>query len=403
MKMNVSNPNRIRLAFFGHNRKDAAIVRRALAFNNSGVEVTGIMYRRDGDVQNPSPTWSKIDLGYVEHCQHAKRIVVHLKAAWRILINRKYLRGMDIFYARNLDMLALSFLGLPILGKKKPTVVYECLDVHATLTQQGIKSAILRWFERRALKRVNLVVISSLGFLRHYFSPYQNYHEPTYLLENKLYFERNPVPRPDLGSTSVKSDEPLVIAWVGIIRCQRTLDLLKLLAATEGDRVLIRIHGTVSKFLIPDFESQIMTYSNIVYAGPYCYPEGLEGAYRGAHFVWAQELSWSGHNSDWLVPNRVYEGSYFGVLSLAVKGTETARLVEERDLGYVLKDSEPQTLIDFFKNADHKMISNKIRTLLTRPKSQFVAETEEIKRLLQVAMSPRSKACQTLATQYPAK
>lgn len=386
--MNVSRPDVVRLALFGHNRKDAAIVRRALAFSRAGVDVTGVTYRRDGEAEQPAPDWNKIDLGYVEHCQHAKRIVTHLKAMWRILVNRRRLRDMDIFYARNLDMLMLSFFALPFIGENKPAVVYECLDVHAALTRDSLKAALLRWLERQALKRINLLVISSPGFLREYFVPYQGYREPTYLLENKLYIDKQPVSRPDPRRINANSDERLVLAWVGILRCQLTLDLLKQLASSASDRILIRLHGMVSEFLISDFESQLEALANIQYMGPYRYPEGLSDAYSGAHFVWAQELSWSGHNSDWLIPNRVYEGSYFGTLSLAVAGTETARIVAERDLGYVLKDSHPQTLIDFVRNADPAELAMKRQALLTRPRSDFVAEQEEITRLLQLAVSP---------------
>jgi succinoglycan biosynthesis protein ExoL len=377
----------IRLAFFGHNRNDAAIVRRALGFSKAGVEVTGVMYRRDGAPEKPAPEWSKIDLGHIEHCEHAKRILSHIKAAWRVLINRSSLRDMDVFYARNLDMLALSFLGLPILGGRTPRVVYECLDVHDALTHQNLKGAVLRWLERRALKRVDLLVISSPGFLKKYFGPYQSFRGPTYLLENKLYFEKEAVPRPDPMSVSEHRETRLIVAWVGILRCQRTLDLLKQLASSEQDRVLIRLHGTVSDFLIRDFESQIAPFPNIVYFGQYRYPEGLADAYSGVHFVWAQELSWSGHNSDWLIPNRVYEGSYFGALSLAVEGSETAQLVAERKLGYVLPDSRPETLIQFIRDVSYSDVASKRRALLTRSPSEFVAGIDEIDELLDTVVS----------------
>ena len=389
--MRIPRTAAIRLAFFGHNRKDAAIVRRALAFSKAGIEVTGVMYRRDDEPETPAPAWAKIDLGHVEHCQHAKRILIHLRAAWRILINRRRLRNTDMFYARNLDMLALSFLGLPIFSRTRPIVVYECLDVHDVLTQDNVKGAMLRWLERHALKRINLLVVSSPGFLRQYFQPYQNYRGPAYLFENKLYFENAPVPRPDPGSIRNNSAEHLVIACVGILRCQRTLDLLKQLAAAEPNRVLIRLHGTISEFLIPDFHAQIQSLPNVLYVGSYQYPEGLASAYDGVHFVWAQELSWSGHNSDWLIPNRVYEGGYFGTLSLAVQGTETARLVAQRELGYVLQDAQPETLIHFVRTMDYDQVASKRRALLTRSSSEFVADIEEIDRLLKHAMTRRSQ------------
>jgi len=379
-----------KLVFFGHNRKDAAIVRRVHSFMNVDVDVTGFMFRRDGEAENPGPAWRNIDLGMVEHCQHAQRVLTLLQAIWRSATHRDILKKADIIYARNLDMLALAFVGLAFVGKDRPKIVYECLDVHAAMTKSGIAGAVIRWFERVALRRIDLLVVSSPGFIRNYFSPMQNYRGAHLLIENKVYFADEVVARPEPEVLLESTEGPIVIAWVGILRCQVTLDLLKQLAKSEGDKVLIRFHGIISEFLIPDFEAQIEPFSNISYEGPYQWPQGLAEAYRGVHFVWAQELSWSGHNSDWLLPNRIYEGSYFGALSLCVDGTETGKAVAERHLGHVLADSQHQTLIDFVRNLDRKEVMEKQRALLSRPISDFVANADEARNLVQRVLSVRN-------------
>ncbi len=376
-----------KLVFFGHNRKDAAIVRRVHAFMNVGVDVTGFMFRRDGEPEQPGPAWKNVDLGMVEHCQHAQRIWTLLRAIWRSASHRNLLRNADIVYARNLDMLALAFVGLIFVGKDRPKIVYECLDVHAAMTKSGFAGAVIRWFERLALRHIDLLVVSSPGFIRNYFDPIQNYRGPHTLLENKIYFADEIVARPAPEELPQNFTEPLTIAWVGILRCQATLDLLKQLAHAEGDKVLIRFHGIISEFLIPDFKAQIEPFANIVYEGPYQWPQGLVKAYQGVHLVWAQELSWSGHNSDWLLPNRIYEGSYFGALSLCVDGTETGRVVGERGLGYVLADSQPQTLIDFVRSLDFEDILVKRRALMNQPASNFMADSDDARDLIRDILS----------------
>jgi succinoglycan biosynthesis protein ExoL len=378
----------VRLVFFGHNRKDAAIVRRAHSFMDAGVGVTGFMFRRDGEPALPGPAWRNIDLGMVEHCKHAQRILTLLRAIWRTLSQRGLLREADIIYARNLDMLVLAFVGLIFIRQGRPRIVYECLDVNEAMTKPGSIGTILRWVERIALRRIDLLVVSSPGFMREYFIPTQNYREPYSLLENKIYLSNKTLARPAPEAFLEGVKGPIVIAWVGILRCQETLHLLKQLAESEGEKVLIRFHGVISEFLIPDFTEQIEPFSNIVYEGPYQWPEGLSEAYKGAHFVWAQELSWRGHNSDWLLPNRIYEGSFFGALSLCVDGTETGRVVAERSLGYALADAQPKTLIDFMRSLDRKEIADKQRSLLSRPDSDFIADSNEAKDLVQRVLSP---------------
>jgi len=378
-----NQPPIIKLVFFGHNRKDAAIVRRVHSFMNADVDVTGFMFRRDGEPEKPGPKWRNIDLGMVEHCQHAQRIFTLLRAIWRSTIHRDILKKADIVYARNLDMLALAFVGLAFISKGRPKIVYECLDVHAAMTKSGLAGAVIRWFERVALRRIDLLVVSSPGFIRNYFLPTQNYQGPHMLIENKVYFANEVVARPIPEALRGSASGPIVIAWVGILRCQVTLDLLKELAKSEGDKVRIRFHGVISEFLIPDFKKQIEPFSNIIYEGSYQWPQGLAGAYRDVHFVWAQELSWSGHNSDWLLPNRIYEGSYFGALSLCVDGTETGKAVAERGLGYVLEDSQHQTLIDFVCGLNREEVLEKQQALLNRPSSDFVADVGEVRNLVQ--------------------
>jgi succinoglycan biosynthesis protein ExoL len=372
-----------KVVFFGHNRKDAAIQRRIHSFLDAGIDVTGFMFRRDGEPKEPGPAWKNIDLGMVEHCQHAQRIFTLMRAIWRSVTHRSIIRKADIVYARNFDMLILAFVSLIFMYKDRPKVVYECLDVNQAMTKSGAAGATIRWFERVAMRHIDLLVVSSPGFINNYFVPMQHYHGPHALIENKIYFPGEVVARPIENTLKDSTKGPLVIAWVGILRCQVSLDLLKQLAQSEGNKVLIRFHGLISDYVISDFEEQIEPFPNIVYKGPYEWPKGLTEAYSGVHLIWAQELHWSGFNSDWLLPNRIYEGSYFGALSLCVNGTETSKAVQNRGLGYVLPDSKSQTLIDFVRDLDRKEVLQKQKALLNRPISDFVASADEVKDLVE--------------------
>jgi len=389
-KQETINLQSLRIVYFGHNRSDAALVRRIKSMRNIGLTVTAFTFRRDGEPEHPGPDWDNIDLGYVEHAKLLRRVVLLASALLRIAHNRSIVRSADIIYARNLDIFMLAWFALLLTIGRNPRVVYECLDVHESLTRNGLPARILRWLERRVLRRIDLLVVSSPGFIENYFKPFQNFKGRYFLVENKLYFSNMPVDRPELNSLIDKEKRPVIVTWVGILRCQRTLDLLKELATIEGERILIRLHGMISYFLIPDFDEQIEGFPNIIFKGAYKWPEGLADAYQDADFVWAQELSWRGHNSDWLIPNRVYEGSYFGVLSLCVAGTETARFVAERDIGFVLPNDTSATLIDFFRNFEKKTILAKQQALLCRPSSDFVETPDDMQRLVR-AIGHRSQ------------
>jgi succinoglycan biosynthesis protein ExoL len=368
---------------FSHNRRDTAFVRRVQSLQKQCDSLTTFTFRRDGEEAEPGPPWDNIDLGYAEHAQFGKRLWLYGSAIVRIIRHRHLLKEADVIHARNLDIFLFAWIAsLCSLVFKKP-MVYECLDVHEALTREGRAAALLRWLERRVLSRARLLIISSPGFMQHYFEPTQHYHGKSYLAENKLFFKSSALKRPQARTSEEGvSIKPVTIAWVGIIRCTQTLDLLRTVAIAMPDKVRIKISGLVSYFLIPDFDEKIAGINNITFTGPYDWPHGLAEAYSDSDLVWSQELSWRGHNSDWLIPNRVYEGSFFGVPSLALAGTQTGKLVEERKLGYTLADDTPQTLQCFLQSVSQSELSTLRNDLLQREASEFVADQRDADRYL---------------------
>ncbi|MEO1573817.1 MAG: glycosyl transferase, partial [Pseudomonadota bacterium] len=161
-----------------------------------------------------------------------------------------------------------------------------------------------------------------------------------------------------------------------------TLDLLVGLAERFGERLRVRISGLVSYFLIPDFDERIAAHANIEFTGRYDWPVGLGEVYRAVDIVWAQELAWRGGNSDWLIPNRIYEASYFGVPSLAVRGTQTAQTIDERALGYVLTDAGVDTAAAFFETLSQETLASDRARLLERPDADFVLGDDDTTALL---------------------
>ncbi len=372
----------IRLVYFGHNRKDVALIRRINSFQEIGIKITSYTFRRDGEPSKPAPPWENVDLGYVEHAQLLARVKVLLLALVRLIQHKRGLRNADIIYARNLDMAILAWISMAIMRLTSAQFVYECLDVHESLTKQGLLAKILRWLERIILKRAKLLVVSSPGFIQYYFKPYQNYDGAYYLLENKIHFHKNIIKRPNINSVASHADKPIILVWAGILRCQKTLDVLKQLAYSAQENIYVRLHGVISEFLIPDFKNQIKDIINIEYMGPYIWPDGLQEVYKDADMVWAQELSWRGYNSDWLIPNRVYEASYFGVPSIGIAGTQTSRMIKERALGYVFDERDLRNLAVLITSISKNELENKKKELLSRPNQEFVSNKNDAESLI---------------------
>ena len=151
-----------------------------------------------------------------------------------------------------------------------------------------------------------------------------------------------------------------------------------------GPRVQIVLRGVVHRHQLPEFDRVLSLRPNMRYDGPYTYPDGLAQAYRGLDCVWAQDLWQAGANSDWLLPNRLYEAGYFGCPAIAVAGTETARAVQQRALGLVIPEASAARLIPALE-AGRTALTRLRRGLLARPADEFCLSPGAVAGMLDLA------------------
>jgi succinoglycan biosynthesis protein ExoL len=371
------------VAFFGHNSGDAAVRRRAVAFRRAGCEVTGFMPHRG--LAEPTP-WRTVDLGETHDNRYMQRMGSILSGARRALAERGLLGLADLFYARNLDMLALA-ARVRAAGRFDVPLVYECLDVHHRLTGNGAGARLLRAVERRLLGGCSLIVISSPAFEREHFARHHAGCCPTFLAENRL-IEGDTFPdRPD--PSRCEDDGPLRIGWFGNLRCRRSFDLLARLAATFPDGLRIVLRGYPAPGVFGAFEELVTRHPGIVYEGRYRAPQDLARIYADVDLVWAADWYEAGANSLWLLPNRLYEGGYFGVPALAPAGTETARWLEARGAGLVFGEPADETLAALVGRLieDRAPIRRLRERLGALPRTTFVEGPETVHALVSRAVA----------------
>jgi hypothetical protein len=68
------------------------------------------------------------------------------------------------------------------------------------------------------------------------------------------------------------------------------------------------------------------------------------------HFSWAVDVFEQGLNSAWLLPNRVYESSFFGAIPIAIEGVETASWLQQRGIGTILAGDPATSLSEFIRH-----------------------------------------------------
>lgn len=326
----------MRVLYLAHDLSDPGIWRRVQMLEAGGATLRVAGFRR---TTGPWTGPAAIDLGRTENARLGRR-ALSVARAWAGL--GRALRDMevpDLILARNLEMLALAQRARHGFGDR-PALVYECLDVHRRMVGPDRTARFLRGIEARLAARADLMLTSSPGFLRAYFERYGTVTCPAVIVENKvLMLDRAAPPPPERPAAP-----PLRIGWFGILRCARSLSFLDRLTRAARGRIVVDIRGRPAEDAIPDFAQTIAANPALRFGGAYAYPADLPALYGQVHFAWLVDWYDAGGNSDWLLPNRLYEGARHGAVPIARAGTEVARTLAARGIGLTLEQQTPETL-----------------------------------------------------------
>ena len=113
-------------------------------------------------------------------------------------------------------------------------------------------------------------------------------------------------------------------------------------------KIEVIIRGRPALDQIPDFHDIIAATPGLNFLGAYKNPDDLAAMYGSAHFGWAIDMYEEGQNSAWLLPNRIYEGGYYGAVPLAIDGVETGNFVQRLKIGHCLQQPLTDSLQNFF-------------------------------------------------------
>jgi succinoglycan biosynthesis protein ExoL len=363
------------LFFFCPDITDATTMKRAQQFIEHGLRVIVFGFRRERYNSGYAPPWPHVELGMTADARYWQRLRALLGALPVIFAHRQWLRRAALFYARNVDQLVLTVLARWMSGNRAP-VAYEVLDIQPALMGRGPGAMLLRFIERLCLRHVRLLVLSSPGFHRSYFSMIQKYRGEWFLMENKLH-------APIAAAAAIRArpfehdgHRPWVIAYFGLIRGQETFELMTRLAARLEGKVVFKFRGILTTVDEARFRAALAKQPNMIYGGPYRPHDDLPSLYGDVDFAWGLDLENTDHNSRWLLPCRFYEAGHFGVPCLAVHGFEFGALVEEHRIGWTFGRPLEDQLTRFFQALTPEAYRAARERLLAQPEGTFVANED---------------------------
>lgn len=339
------------IAYFVHNLNDPAVHRRVRMLHTGGAKVTLIGFFR-GEIPGEVEGCKPVVLGRTHDARLLQRVAATVKGALRVGRLREILANADVVMARQLELLAIGARARRLLAPGA-TLVYECLDIHWLMIARGVPGWAMRRLEGRLLGKCHLLIVSSAGFVREYFSKYYRTLPPVLILENKMLAQ-------EIGDTAaIRAFErpprpPWRIGWFGNIRCRRSLALLSEVARLLPGQVEVVIRGRPAYTAIPDLNERVAEQPGLTFLGPYDRSRDLPRIYGEVHFAWAIDFFNEGGNSDWLLPNRIYEGSLFGAVTLALASVETGRWLADHGAGVLLSEPLESSLVRFFQGLDEE-------------------------------------------------
>ncbi len=334
----------------------------------AGADVTSFGFRRANMDPGFGPDWPHVPLGRIGNGITPSRLAALAAAVPILRRHRRTLDGADVVLARDLDM-ALLALGA---GVRAP-LVYMSLDIHRQLSAPGPAGALARRVERRVLARASRLITSAPDFVARHFVGRQGYAGPVRIVENRILWSGIPPARGIPG----RVPGPLRLGWVGTLRCPQSFALLREVAARGDGRIEVILRGTLHRHQLPDFEARLRASPHMRYEGPYTYPDGLPDAYAGLDCAWGQDLWQAGTNSDWLLPNRLWEAGFFAVPLLAVRGTATARRLTADGSGIVLPHASAEAVLAALEGSMPRLQALRVR-LLNRDATSFYLRPEEM-------------------------
>jgi succinoglycan biosynthesis protein ExoL len=356
------------IAFFGHDSNEPTVIKRMNAFAAEGARVAAFTFTRARPGATPTLSFDNVHLGYTKDRNYLRRAPSMIRGLVIALAKFPTIRQAEVIYARNIDMAVIAWFAKVLCGSRA-ALAYEVLDIQRIFLGERAINKFMRFAERRILSASKILVVSSPDFIKHYFASQQRYKGDWRLLENKMAHAgaKNIVigdpPRPP----------PWRIGWFGRLRCRASLEILSAIADRLGERVFIDIRGAPSELDLPAqlIQDVVESRKNMAYSGAYSHQD-LACMYGGVHFSWCIDFLDANANSDWLLPNRLYEGGLYASPAMARNKTATGRKVEEDGLGFSFKDPLDRTIGRFLERLGfdaYISMRNRIRAM---PLSSFV-------------------------------
>lgn len=303
--------------------------RRASMLLAAGYTVEVYAFERNFYVENTFPSSVTVtSLGEIESGRYFTRIPKLLRAVFRVRrYEKRHSTAPALVYAFGLDMAMIGKLAMPT----SIPLVYEVGDVQNPLPHDRAASKFFSLVERNVMARCQMLAVTSPGFISDYFGILNpEIVQKTMVIENKLAREiAEKFSRPSKPKVPTR---PLKIGYIGAFKYENCIfPLIHAVAKRKGD---FELHFYGDGSLKKDILEYVAKHDNVFYHGSFASTQDLQKIYDAVHLSY---VVYDNHdpNVRMALPNKLYDGPYFGVPLVVAENTLLAKRVRELGIGLV--------------------------------------------------------------------
>ncbi|PIT04889.1 hypothetical protein TSA1_32200 [Bradyrhizobium nitroreducens] len=231
----------------------------------------------------------------------------------------------DVFWLWGIDACLVGSVAKIV--RRKKTIIWDISDINPHFLGKSLKARFFRAIERTLLPTVNWLLLTSPEFLTQYYSMKLS-STKVEVIENLLAGQQpSEVPSPpDLAKFK--------IVYTGIFRSVRALQIIAEVASALPEQVEFNLYGFCSNGAEEAEYENLKSLPNVTLHGKYDMRD-LHRIHAENHLIFGLLDKDADDNERWLLPNRIYHAGAFRRPILTNRGTFTAKVVEQRRLGYV--------------------------------------------------------------------
>jgi len=343
--------------------------KRIRALRRLGADTRVLAFSRQGHLADDETPGVRV-LGNIANEELWRRSATLIRA---LPVVRDAARNSDVVYAFGPDQLALARLALAGL-RRPPRLAVEIGDLHPFLVAERPAAALGRAFEKFLLRNNVMLVSTSPGFVEKYYREKLGMKRlPSLVIENKV--DPDVTPKPLTLAREPRG--PIRIGWFGMLRCERSWEVLRRVAREGQGRFQIVLRGVPSDRLA-DLPERVRAEAHVEFCGSYSVPDDLPDMYGEIDLCWMVHHdtvrpyeSWG-----WARSNRLYQAGWYGTPVIGQVDKDDSTVLAEHGLGMTIDVADVEASVTAFRDLDRADVSAWRRNFASVPESAFALSNE---------------------------